>query len=194
MSATDDAIGAGILTEILLNGDEDLLPLLLKHPADLVRCWAAYVIGKSELLSVKQKFAKMKPLAADAHFIVREIAWIALRPVIEKHLAQSIGILSTWAKSNNAYVRRFASEATRPRGVWCRHITALRTYPEMALCILEPLKADASKYVRDSVGNWLNDAGKTRKDFLLATCKKWNKESRTPETAYVIKRAMRSIK
>ena len=77
--------------------------------------------------------------------------------------------------------------------MWCKHIEALKETPELALPILEPLKADTSKYVRDSVGNWLNDASKTRPEFVVSLCKKWEKENNSKETAYILKKARRSI-
>lgn len=59
--------------------------------------------------------------------------------------------------------------------------------------ILEPLKSDNSKYVQDSVGNWLNDASKTQLVFVKELCKRWDMESDTKQTKYIIKKALRSI-
>jgi 3-methyladenine DNA glycosylase AlkC len=167
--------------------------LFANHTSDVVRCWACYFISKNENLTTKQTLQQIQPFAADSHFGVREIAWLSVRPIIAKNLMDSISILYNWAISKNENIRRFASEATRPRGVWCEHIVELKENPSLAISILEPLKNDATKYVQDSVGNWLNDASKTQPDFVQKLCKKWEKESKTKETAYIIKKALRTI-
>jgi 3-methyladenine DNA glycosylase AlkC len=59
--------------------------------------------------------------------------------------------------------------------------------------ILEPLKSDEAKYVQDSVGNWLNDASKTRPDFVLDVCARWEKESPTKATKYITQKAKRTL-
>jgi 3-methyladenine DNA glycosylase AlkC len=136
---------------------------------------------------------QIQPFAEDAHFGVREIAWLAVRPTLAKNIIESIAILSTWTTSTNENILRFACEATRPRGVWCEHINELRGNPTLVLTILEPLKNDPAKYMQDSIGNWLNDASKTQPDFVKTICKKWEKESKSKETAYIIKKSLRTL-
>ncbi|PIE78379.1 MAG: DNA alkylation repair protein, partial [Candidatus Delongbacteria bacterium] len=132
-------------------------------------------------------------LIADNHFGVREVVWMALRPEIDKNVEQSIEILSSWTKSENENIRRFTTESTRPRGVWCKHIERLKKNPKIALPILENLKSDKSKYVQDSVGNWLNDASKSEPNFVIELCEKWKNELPTQETEKIIKRALGTI-
>ena len=173
--------------------DKTLFKILATHTSDTVRCWACYCISKNEKLTLKQKLEQIKPFAADAHFGVREITWLSVRPILAKKIDETISILSTWAISTNENVRRFASEASRPRGVWCEHIDILKQKPELALSIIEPLKNDSSLYVQNSVANWLNDASKTQPLFVKNICATWEKESKTKETAYIVKKAMRTI-
>ncbi len=193
VNTINEAIGAGLLAQATANKDNELLTKLANHPSDAVRGWAAYTVGKNVKLNIKQVLQKIQSFAADKHFGVREICWMATRPVISKNLNESISILSTWSAHNDENVRRFASEVTRPRGVWCEHIEELKQKPTLALPILEPLKSDAAKYVQDSVGNWLNDASKTQQKFVTDLCKKWNKESKTKETIYITKKALRTM-
>jgi 3-methyladenine DNA glycosylase AlkC len=172
---------------------ERIMRMLMHHPSDTVRCWAAYMIGSDESRTLTDRLGAIYQLADDSHFGVREVAWLAVRPAIAAELEASIGILTGWSYNKSENIRRFASESTRPRGVWCAHIDVLKTNPEKALPVLEPLKSDTSEYVRNSVGNWLNDASKTQPDWVKTTCKRWLKESPTTETAYICKRAQRSI-
>jgi 3-methyladenine DNA glycosylase AlkC len=193
VNTINETIGAGLLELAKKYNDKEILSIIGKHNSDLVRGWAAYAIGKDESLNIEQMLKKIKPFAADKHFNVREEAWSAVRLKIIMNLKKSIQILSTWAKNKDENIRRFASESTRPRGVWCKHIEILKQNPELALPILESLKSDESKYVRDSVGNWLNDASKTKPKFVLDICRKWEKESKSKETKYIIKKALRTI-
>ena len=162
-----NAVVAGLLEQITKNNDDDFLLTISLHKSDLVRSFAACVVGENVALDIKQTFQKMRPFAADKHFNVRECAWSSfVRQKIIQNLEESISILSKWTTSEDENIRRFASEATRPRGVLSKHIKELKQNPELALCILEPLKSDKSKYVQNSVGNWLNDASKTQPDFV----------------------------
>lgn len=193
VNTINEAIGSGLFEQSIKNNDNEILTIISKHKSDLIRCWATYTIGRNEKLNIIQKLQQIQSFSADKHFGVREICWLAVRPSIANNLTESLKILTTWTTDKDENIRRFASEATRPRGVWCEHIEELKRNPELGLTILEPMKSDKAKYVQDSVGNWLNDAAKTQPKFVINTCKKWEKESKTKETAYIIKKALRTI-
>jgi len=163
------------------------------HKSDSIRCYVPYLISLNSQLTIVEKLNQSKKLIADSHFGVREIVWMALRPEIVENLSKSILFLTTWTSHKNENIRRFTTEVTRPRGVWCKHIETLKEKPEQALIILENLKSDESRYVQNSVANWLNDASKTQPNFVIDLCHKWELESSTKETKYIVKRALRSL-
>lgn len=169
------------------------LDMLRAHQSDTVRGWACFVIGADEALDLEARLALIQPLADDGHFGTREWAWMAMRPHIAADLDHAISQLVLWTSAPSEPIRRFVSEATRPRGVWCAHIEVLKQSPEIALPILTPLRADTSGYVQDSVGNWLNDASKTSASWVRNITKLWAQESTSPATARICKRGMRSL-
>ena len=164
------------------------------HRADTVRGWACFMLGAQAGQPLAARLHALRPLAADAHFGVREWAWLAVRPHLAAELELAIALLAPWSLEPDANLRRFASEALRPHGVWCAHIEALKRDPQQALPVLEPLRADASRYVQDSVANWLNDAAKTRPDWVRAVCQSWQRASDCAATDYITRRALRSLK
>ncbi|MDR0282238.1 MAG: DNA alkylation repair protein [Candidatus Peribacteria bacterium] len=186
-------IVTGLYKQITTHNDNEFFQAISTHQSDLVRCRAACIIVEDSTLTIKQILEKMQPFATDRHFNVREVARSVMRKNIIQNLDETLTILSKRATNEDENIRRFASEATRPRGVCCTHIKQLKENPELALSILEPLKSDKSKYVQNSVGNRLNDASKTQPEFVRKLCQRWEKESNTEETKYIIKRALRTI-
>lgn len=169
-----------------------IIEKLAIHPADNIRGLAAGIISLIPHLSLKERLTKIKPIADDAHFGVRETAWLLLREHIATDIKNAIHLFQEWIQNDSANIRRFAVESTRPRGVWCCHISQLKTHPELGLPLLNPLHGDPSRYVQDSVANWLNDAAKTNAVWVIDVCKQWQAKSNLKATEYICKRALRN--
>ncbi|WP_457581294.1 DNA alkylation repair protein [Ensifer canadensis] len=184
------ALAAGLIRDQLGDG---AVTRLRQHRSDAIRGWACFMVGANAALTLAERLAAIRPFADDPHFGVREWAWMAVRPHLAADLRMAVALLADWTGTSSDRLRRFASEATRPRGVWCSHIPTLKRNPEMALTILEPLNADPSLYVQDSVGNWLNDAAKDRPDWVRDLCASWQRDRDSAATTRICKRALRSI-
>jgi 3-methyladenine DNA glycosylase AlkC len=150
-------------------------------------------VGAAADLDLDSRLSLIHAFADDQHFAVREWAWLSLRPHVASDIDAAISSLVAWTDAESPRIRRFAAEVTRPRGgVWSTHIPALKQQPARGLRILEPLKADESRYVQDSVANWLNDASRSSPDWVRATCARWLQLT-SPETARICKRGMRGL-
>lgn len=193
INSRNACIGQSLWLQMTQQGDLIFLQILQQHTADMVRCWACYAVVADEQLSLNARFKRIYPLAADTHFGVREVAWMAMRPFIIAQLEESLDILMLWSQDDDSNIRRFATEAARPRGVWCLHIEALKQNPALAIGLLQQLHNDPARYVQDSVANWLNDASKTQPDFVQALCDQWQAQNPTAATTYIIKKALRTL-
>lgn len=197
---TDFPPKTGIVTKMKLvsqalyeQGTFAIFESLHTHTSDTIRGLGCYVLAHHPL-DFKKKLDLIRPLADDANSGVREWAWIALRPEVAAQHLQAIEFLEPWTAHSSDRIRRYACEITRPRGVWCQHIPALRQKPWQAQKLLEALKNDPAKYVQLSVGNWLNDAGKDHPTWVRDLCDQWLQESPTPHTQKICKRALRNLK
>jgi 3-methyladenine DNA glycosylase AlkC len=161
--------------------------------SDSVRGWGAMAIGSAADLDLDERLRLMRPYADDAHFAVREWAWLSLRPHVAMSPEAAVRKLGPWTGEKSERLRRFATEASRPRGVWSQHIAILKAEPELGLPLLLPLKSDPSRYVQDSVANWLNDASKSRPEWVKAVCESWLAEASDARTERICRRGMRSI-
>jgi len=165
---------------------------LAQHSSDVARCWAAHWVQFSGL-PLPDKLHSVRRFAADPHFGVREMAWSAVRDDVVASLEEALVLLQPWVLEEDERIRRFATEATRPRGVWCAQIEVLKREPWRAQALLEPVKSDPSRYVQNSVANWLNDASKSQPAWVEETCARWSRESATPATRYIVSRALRTL-
>jgi 3-methyladenine DNA glycosylase AlkC len=189
--------GVGELLFQALNKEEnrtDIFESFAVHTSDMVRAWAAFIIAADQALSLTQRLEIMQRFAADCNISVKENAWSSLRPFLVEDLTTSFHLLIPWVKDEDPNIRRCAVEATRPRGVWCKHIPKLKEHPELGLVILEWVRSDSSDYVRRSVANWLNDGSKSSPNWVLQVCQRWKKESPTKETDWIIKHALRTLR
>jgi hypothetical protein len=90
---------------------------LATHASDVARCWAAQWVALSGL-PLPAQLEAVRRFAADSHFGVREIAWMAVRDAVIVSLDEALALLQPWVFDADPNIRRFASELTRPRGVW----------------------------------------------------------------------------
>jgi len=162
--------------------------------SDTARGWGAMAVGIVPDLTIGDRLSIARRFAKDDHFSVREWAWIAVRRAIIADLDAALDVLQFWSIDQDPLVRRFASEATRPRGVWCPHIIRLKEDPELAANILESLHLDEARYVQLSVGNWLNDAARSRPTWVIDLCDRWQEadDGRVPDL--IVRRALRSLR
>ncbi len=166
---------------------------LASHPSDVARTWAAQWVACSGL-AFADKLASVRRFATDPHFGVRETSWMAVRDEVARDCVLAVALLRPWVADADPNIRRFASELTRPRGVWCAPVEALKREPWLALDLLEPLRADPSRYVQNSVANWLNDASKSQPRWVQDTCDRWSAQSDAPATRYIVQRASRTLR
>lgn len=177
-----------------INKLDEVSSYLSKHISDIARGWACFILPQQvPFLTLQDLLKHIQPFAKDKHFGVREWAWMAVREKLELDLTLSIELLSTWSIDPNPFIRRFAIECLRPRGVWCKHIALLKTQPEIALSLIEPVKNDPEQYVQDSIANWLNDASKTQPVWVSELCERWLSESNSQFTLRITKKALRTI-
>lgn len=185
-------IGRAIAQAVPNPGNEDFRSLAV-HSSDLVRQWACYAVNDPHVpRSLSERLAVTLPFAADQNMSVREVAWMAFRPHILSNVGAAIALLEPITRDPNSSIRRFAIEATRPRSVWGAHCEQLKRRPQEALFLLENVRQDQARYVKLAVGNWLNDASKSRPKWVVEVCERWSTEG-NPHTAAIIRRGLRTL-
>lgn len=204
ITARLSTLGNALATSGLAEEDEDF-HTLANHRSDLVRQWACYFVNsgahavrmrgtyrRNVVTNVENRISATIRFADDRNMTVRETAWMAVRPHVASDLAAALPILTELASSESPRVRRFAVEVTRPRSVWGSHISELKANPESARVLLERVRTDESRYVQLAVGNWLNDASKSRPEWVMNLCSKWVKKP-NQNAQRIVSRGMRTL-
>jgi 3-methyladenine DNA glycosylase AlkC len=189
------AIGSALCETLLARDDADAVyEALAAHRSSVVREWAAMTLPANPRLSLEERLRRARRFARDESMGVREIAWLSYRPFVAAEVPRTIALLEPWVRDEDPRVRRCAVESTRPRGVWCTHIPALKAEPQLGLPIVEPVRSDPDRYVQTAVANWLNDASKSEPAWVEALCSRWTRESATGETSWIVNRSLRTVR
>jgi 3-methyladenine DNA glycosylase AlkC len=195
--------GKGILARLATMGStiasctsgpsDTMFQRIAEHPSDCVRQWCAYAVNAPlHRLSLRERLYATIRFAADDNMTVRECAWMAFRPHLLVRLPEALRLLTPLAEDPDPRIRRFAVEVCRPRSVWGQHSTILKAHPEYARELLDRVRQEPMRYPQLAVGNWLNDASKSRPDWVLALCKEWTAQQ-NPATTSIIRRGLRSL-
>ena len=160
--------------------------------SDTVRGWGAFA---TTLVTddVGARVQMLLPFAGDSHFAVREWAWLALRDLAVAQPLVVLQHLRPVADGDDPLLRRFAVEALRPRGVWSRHIALFKAEPEHGTALLDRVAPTASRYVQDSVANWVNDVSRDHCEWATSTVARWCRDHGSA-VERLARRALRSVR
>lgn len=99
--------------------------------------------------------------------------------------------MKRWANHPNEFVRRLASEGSRPFLPWGMGIPKIKADPGLHLPILKTLWDDQSETVRRSVANHLNDISKINPEIVLNFCK--SRMGKNPKLDISLKHSLRTL-
>ncbi len=116
----------------------------------------------------------------------------AIRTFINMYEAKTLKEVFKWSLSDNADIRRLASEGTRPLLPWAVKVNM--DYRD-SIKWLDNLYSDSERYVTRSVANHLNDISKIDPTLVVNTLTRWEKEGKQslPEMKYIINHSLRTL-
>ncbi|MFB8106856.1 DNA alkylation repair protein [Streptomyces sp. NPDC056007] len=117
----------------------------------------------------------------------------AVRTLLRHDLDRALAIIAgTWTRSDDADVRRLASEGTRPYLPWAVRVPAITASPGVTVPVLDALHRDESEYVRRSVANHLNDLGRDHPDTAVDAARRWLADP-APTTERLVRHGLRTL-
>jgi 3-methyladenine DNA glycosylase AlkC len=116
-------------------------------------------------------------MAADRDKRVAEaVQAFAVRPAAERLGPAVLEVLRPWTEDASPFVRRAAVEATRPRGVWVKHLRWAVEQPALLLPTLRRMRREEELYPANAVANCLNDISWTRPQLTKEVLQGWLEE------------------
>jgi len=117
----------------------------------------------------------------------------AIRYFLNEQPDKVMDYLKNLSFNDEANIRRFASEACRPKLPWGKKVAILYEddYIDRIVDILDQLKEDDSLFVRKSVANNLNDISKINPDLVIDLAKKWY--GTNEKTDWILKHGLRTL-
>lgn len=97
----------------------------------------------------------------------------AIRTLLRHDLDRAFITIHGWTESDDAAVRRLATEGTRPYLPWSVRVPELLHRSGVTVPILDALYRDSEEYVRRSVANHLNDLSRDNADLVVETASRW---------------------
>lgn len=118
----------------------------------------------------------------------------AMRSLIRAFPQRTMNVLMEWSGSDNAFVRRCASECMRVRLPWAKKLTNAVEQFDLYVKILDNLKNDGDPYVQRSVANNLNDLYKFDPKKAEYIVSRWQKDAPSAATLKIIRHGTRSLR
>jgi 3-methyladenine DNA glycosylase AlkC len=121
-------------------------------------------------------------------------AEFAIRTLLRHDLDRALATIRTWTTSDDADVRRLASEGTRPYLPWSVRVPEILRRPGVTVPVLDALHRDPSEDVRRSVANHLNDLSRDHPGLVVEVAARWRSGSDDdPDTARLVRHGLRTL-
>lgn len=171
-----------------------VMEVLLQSEVDKIRSFAVSLSEYTLAKSPAKQLALLKKAGALPGAWTQETAQSELKKLVHRVGLQAVlPKVESWVRDPKPEVRRIVIEGLRPRGVWCKHIDDLKRDPAPLKPILEQVLDDDSDYVRKAAANNLNDISKDNPETLCKWIAQWQRGQSSPERAWIVKRALRTL-
>jgi 3-methyladenine DNA glycosylase AlkD len=145
------------------------------------RMLATFLFGKLAAKSKESLAFLRKRVSLDQNWRVQEILAKAFDQYCEdRGYEKSLPVIKDWLADTNPNVRRAVTEGLR---IWTTR-DYFRENPDVAIRLLSQLHADASEYVRKSVGNALRDVSRKHKDLVRKELQGWDISNKQIQRTY----------
>ena len=134
-------------------------------------------------------------MSLQAELTGRLTAEFGIRALLRADPDRAIATMLQWTSSDDAAVRRLASEGSRPFLPWGARIPQLASQPLVTVPILDALHLDEDEVVRRSVANHLNDLSREHAELVVDTATRWldDRAADDSTTLPLVRHALRTL-